>query len=92
MQDETIRKAIKLRDHLRTLVFARDQISKDICRDAAEMLEKLGTEVTRLREAIGHRYYGTISDRELREIAETWNTPRDGGAFVADHRQPETKP
>lgn len=73
MSDATMKKAIRIRDQLRTLVFARDQISKDICRDAAEMLQTLGTEVTRLREAIGHHYYGRLSQGELMKISETWN-------------------
>ena len=40
---------------------------------AAAMLEKLGTEVDRLRQSIGCFGYGRLSHREISELVETWN-------------------
>ena len=46
------------------------------CERAAAMLEKLGTEVTRLRLGISHYYYCDhtgMSVVELRRMTENWN-------------------
>ena len=43
------------------------------CDDAAKMLQKLGTEVTRLRLGIGHYKYGMLDRSDLIRISESWN-------------------
>jgi hypothetical protein len=88
MSDAVITEAIKLRDRIlacgrefeirkRT---ARSPVDAELaevdfqaCQEAAAMLQKLGTEVTRLRLAIQHFDYGRISRFDLREITTNWN-------------------
>lgn len=43
------------------------------CDDAAAMLQKLGTEVTRLREGIGCYHYGRLDRQDLWRMARSWN-------------------
>ena len=50
-----------------------NKLDAHTCADAREMLEKLDTEVFRLRAAIGHYRYGRMSRAELFKIAQTWN-------------------
>jgi precorrin-6x reductase len=86
--DQVIERAIKLRDQLLecakefdihalryTRPGARKAVESDAkaCREAAEMMAKLGTEVTRLRLGIQHFDHGRIDRFELREMVENWN-------------------
>ena len=85
--NEVIKNAARLRDHLldvaKELRLRRDgnielwELDAKACDDAAAMLRKLGTEVTRLRLAIGHHKYGMMSCADLFQIPDTWND--DGG-------------
>ncbi len=43
------------------------------CRDAAAMMKRLGTEVTRLRETIGCFEHGRLSRLDLVRIPLSWN-------------------
>jgi hypothetical protein len=43
------------------------------CQDAAQMLQKLGTEVVRLREGIGCFHYGKLNERDLYGMSQNWN-------------------
>lgn len=43
------------------------------CIEAAQMLQVLGTEVTRLREGIGLHHYGQLAERRLDWMAQNWN-------------------
>lgn len=45
----------------------------ELVRQAQDLLLILGTEVERLRLAIGHHRYGRLESRELWRIPETWN-------------------
>ena len=47
------------------------------CEDAAKMLRKLGTEITRLRLGIGHYEYGKLTRADLIGMTENWNDVRD---------------
>lgn len=51
------------------------EIDARICLDAAKMLQKLGTEVTRLRLGIGHYKYGKLDRLDLIKMATNWNAP-----------------
>lgn len=88
MDDPVIRDAIKLHDRILAAGrefeirkrCARSQAESELaeadfyaCQDAAAMLKKLGTEVTRLRLAIQHFDYGRMSRLELRQITANWN-------------------
>jgi hypothetical protein len=53
------------------------------CEDAAALLQKLHTEVYRLREGIGCHFYGRISGPELAKMARTWN----GDTVTAGQRE-----
>lgn len=95
MTDLVIATAIKLRDRmvdcakefeLRKLTARRpvdvelaEGDAKD-CLETAAMLQKLGTEVTRLRLAIQHFDCGRLSRFELREIVTNWNGDNAGTA------------
>lgn len=48
-------------------------IDAKTCDDAAALLQKFGTEVTRLRAGIGCYLYGRLERHELRQMTETWN-------------------
>ncbi len=86
--DAVIREAIKLRDRLidvgkeigyrdaRTpaAIELRAMDQKTVA-DAAEMMAKLGREVTRLRLAILHFDHGRMDRFELRGIVKNWNSP-----------------
>lgn len=87
--DPVIRDAIKLRDgliecarewrhyvqmHARTDAAKRlGEHDAQISERAAAMLEKLGTEVDRLRQAIGCFGDGRASRSELRHLVNSWN-------------------
>lgn len=88
MEDPVIDQAIKLRDRLldvaKELRIAARSAKTDAgrqcadmdaktCDDAAAMLQKLGTEVTRLRQGIGCFHYGRIDRFALRRMSENWN-------------------
>ena len=84
MTDVIIESAIRLRDRLLELSkeLRRNgpmnnetlrRMDAANCEEAAKMLEKLGTEVTRLRLAIGHHSYRRMSHADLVRIADTWN-------------------
>lgn len=83
MTDPVIRDAIKLRDRLRDVAkelrMRRDgnvecnEMDAQSCDDSADMLQKLGTEVSRLREGIGHFKYGQMSRVNLIGMPDTWN-------------------
>jgi hypothetical protein len=88
MTDPVIVKAIQLRDQLVSCAdelaiqarIGRNSSARELaameaqsCRDAAEMLEKLGTEVSRLRLAIGHFRYGRLARGALEAMANNWN-------------------
>lgn len=92
MTDPVIRVAINLRDRLReterelrilasTATHPATRTMRgfdaDSCRDAALMLEKLGTEVTRLRLGVGHFFYGWMSRVDLGRMARCWNSDPD---------------
>ena len=98
MSDGPIRRAIRLRDDLLSVAkdigFRRPKnetekelnaIDQKACLDAAEMLQTFGTEVSRLRLAIGHYRFGRLSDHELGRISETWN----GEAASRQHEESE---
>jgi hypothetical protein len=83
--DPVIERAIKLRDRLLDCakefdfnalrymkLGAREAVEEDAkaCREAAEMMAKLGTEVTRLRLGIQHFYYGRNWNGEARADAK----------------------
>ena len=56
------------------LKFELAQMDAKVCRDAAEMLEKLGLEVDRLRQGIGCNYYTGSPDRNrLYRMTQNWN-------------------
>lgn len=44
-----------------------------VCEESAEMMQKLGTEVTRLRLGIGHFKHGQMSKLDLCKFPNTWN-------------------
>lgn len=88
MTDPVIKLAIKQRDGLldcakefrRQGSIAQRNSARELaeldaraCEDAAAMLKKLGTEVTRLRLTIGHFGCGRMNRSDLRKAAETWN-------------------
>jgi len=83
MCDPVIMKAVKLRDGLldvsKEIGFRRDgnaelkAIDAKTCDESAKMLQVLGTEVTRLRRAIGHYLHGQLDRHSLRKITENWN-------------------
>ena len=92
MTDPVIRDAIKLRDRLvecakefrilgkraKTPAGASWAIDANACDQAAAMLQKLGTEVTRLRLTIQHFDAGRMSRLELRKVVGNWNdSPAD---------------
>lgn len=82
--EPVIAAAIKLRDRLgdvaKEIGYRRDgnaelnAMDAKVCADAAAMLEKLGTEVTRLRLGIGHLYYGRLDRTELWNMSRNWNS------------------
>ena len=84
MTDVVIKDAIKLRDRLldvaKELRYRRDgnlelnERDAKSCDDAAAMLQKLGTEVTRLREGIGCFKYGRLNRDRLIRLPDTWNS------------------
>ena len=90
MTDPVIQQARKLRDSLLDVAKEHDirsespstssvaaelaKMDAQTCRSAAEMLAKLGTEVTRLRLGIGHFDYGQMPRRELVQMSKTWNS------------------
>ncbi len=49
------------------------ELDAKTCEDAAKMLQKLGTEVTRLRLGIGHYRYGMVDRSALVRMSESWN-------------------
>ncbi len=51
-----------------------------VCEDAAKMLEKLGTEISRLRLAIQHFDHGRMGRFELRDVVKNWNGQSPGHA------------
>jgi hypothetical protein len=67
--------AIENAKRIKQLLDAGDTTPRTVA-DAADMLQVLGTEVTRQRLAIGHFLYGQIDRHELRRISETWNGDR----------------
>lgn len=69
MTDAPIKKAKQLKGYLDL-----GDTSARTCADAADMLQVLGTEVDRLRQAIGCYLYGRIDRHELRKISESWNS------------------
>jgi len=86
--DPVIRDAIRLRDRLLDVTKEHDykaraathkstiecaEMDAQTCRAAAAMLEKLGTEVTRLRLGIGHLHYGMMDRLELNQMTKNWN-------------------
>lgn len=86
--DPVIRDAIKLRDGLLECArefrvyggksrhaSGRELAEMDakVCENAAVMLQKLGTEVTRLRLCIGHFDYGRMDRSDLRRATQNWN-------------------
>ena len=87
--DPVIRDAIKLRDgliecarewryyvqmHARTDAAKRmGEHDAQISERAAAMLEKLGIEIDRLRQAIGCFSDGRMSRPELRQLVNSWN-------------------
>ena len=81
--DETIQRAKRLRDSLLDVStefhLRRDgnlelnKMNASFCRDAADMLRTLGTEVERLRMAIGCFEYGRMSREDLVKIPLSWN-------------------
>jgi len=88
MSDEVIRRSIWLRDQLLQCAKEFDYAAqktqhasakrmaehdKATCEGAAEMLAKLGTEVTRLRLVIQHFDAGRMTRFELRSAVENWN-------------------
>ena len=90
MTDPVIAEAIKLRDKLLECakefrhhgVMARTDAGKKmaefdalICEASAEMMAKLGTEVTRLRLGIQHFDHGRMDRLELRKFPNSWNQP-----------------
>ena len=85
--DSTMREAIRLRDRLldvaKELRLRRDglpelnKLDAQSCDDSAQMLQKLGTEVTRLREGIGHFEYGMMSRHDLIQMPRRWNEVAD---------------
>jgi hypothetical protein len=53
------------------------------CEESAALLQKLATEVYRLREGIGCHHYGRLAEGDLWRMSRTWN----GDALTAgDHR------
>ncbi len=83
MTDPVIAEAVKIRDRVRSAgqEFRRrtdglrelNEIDAKSCDEAADMLQKLGTEVTRLRLAIGcYRDY-RMNRSDLSHVADTWN-------------------
>lgn len=78
MTDARIERAVRLKKDLTNLVpEMRSEFDRSTCIETVAMLQSLGTEVTRLRLAIGTFLYGRMDRHELRKISETWN---DGGA------------
>ena len=83
MTDPVIAQAIQIRDRLKDVskeIGMRQDGNKELndmdaetCTDAAHMLQKHGTEVTRLREVIGHYRYGMIERAALFRVMESWN-------------------
>lgn len=86
--DGVIAEAVKLRDKLLEVAkelriqgkMARSTSGKTLaamdakaCDDSARMLEKLGTEVTRLRLGILTYCDGRMEERGLRNMAKNWN-------------------
>ncbi len=59
------------------------------CEDAAALLQKLHTEVYRLREGIGCHFYGRISGPELVKMSQTWNG--DASLTSGDSQTPSTR-
>ena len=49
------------------------ELDRQSCIDSANMIEKLATEVIRLRLSIGHFKYGRLSEFDLFKVSETWN-------------------
>lgn len=86
MSDPILREAIRIRTYLESVAkelrYRREE-SKDkmelneydakTCDQAMTMLQTLGTEVTRLREAIGCHFYHKLDRGRLWDIAKTWN-------------------
>lgn len=102
MTDPVISDAIKLRDALhecakefrvyrdvRSNVSGKTLAEYDarICQAAARMLEKLGTEVTRLRETIGCFHYGRANEKDLTNVWRSWNAPHPGDVEMPDIRK-----
>lgn len=88
MTDPVIQEAIKLRDRLKdaakefrilekraTHKATKKMAGRDAeaCEESALMLQKLGTEVTRLREGIGCFKYGQLSRFDLIKMRDNWN-------------------
>ena len=86
--DAVMRKAIKQRDLLLECArefrhygaMARTNTGREMaerdakaCEDAAEMMAKLGTEVTRLRQGIGCFFCGRLDRIELNAMTKNWN-------------------
>lgn len=95
MADPVIAEAIKLRDRilacgrefeLRKRAARRPADAElaeydfQSCQETAAMLQKLGTEVTRLRLAIQHFDCGRMSRFELHEITTNWNGDAASGS------------
>lgn len=89
--DPIIDQAIRLRDGLlsaakefrHTGACSTHAVTKELtehdaktCEDAAKMLRKLCTEITRLRLGIGHYKYGKLARADLISMTETWNDER----------------
>jgi hypothetical protein len=61
------------------------------CDEAAAMLQKLGTEVTRLRLSIQHFNAGRMSRFELSEVVKNWNdSPADQTAIPTPTPEQQT--
>ena len=84
MTDATTKAAIKIRDRLNEVATELkrrldglpelNRMDARTCEDAALMLEKLGTEVTRLRLGIGCYRYGRLSRVDLFAMTRNWNS------------------
>lgn len=80
--DPVIDEALKIRDRLLNVAKeigyqhkpgALRDFDMKTCKQAAEMLQKLGTEVDRLRMGIGHFHHGRMSIFDLEKMTKNWN-------------------
>ena len=87
MSEYVIKDAIKTRDQLlevsqqfkyrRSKHKELDSLDETTCEHAAELLQKLGTEVTRLRLTIEHYLYGRMGRDDLKNVVKTWTSGSD---------------